>query len=207
MSQEAISTAPLAPTARPSWSQTWWLALTRPTVATYAGFASDPRAARNTAYGWVSRMGLVAGLVLGATEFFTPGGEPIAMFGAMCLGPVLAALFALLGFAIQAGLSQFIARAMGGTGSYDQLAYATAAYFAPALLIATVAGMTPFPLLLTIPLWLYQLILNTVAVKAAHRLSWRRAAIPSVIFGTFNAILFACLLVILLAGALSQPGL
>jgi hypothetical protein len=122
----------------------------------------------------------------------------------LCLGPVFAALASLLVFAVGTTLIQLLARALGGTGTYDQLTYATAAYGAPLILLGTPLSAMPYGGLFNIALGLYQLALLMVAVRAIHRLSWGKAAIPSAIALVFWAGLFALGVIVLTAVELQR---
>ena len=197
MSQQISSTPAAVPAASHAWLELWWKAFTHPSVATFASIANDARSSRNAAYGWVVRAALVAGFILGLTQ-------SRASFGGICLGVILAALFSLLLFT--AGASHWIARALGGSGTYDTLAFATAAYFAPSLLIGTALNMIPYAGLFVILLWIYQLVLNVVAVKAVHHLSWVQAVVPSVVLAVLNIMAIACVLVAMIALDVQQAG-
>jgi hypothetical protein len=188
-----INSAPgKAPALPLSWIETWWNALVQPSVTTYLGFANDPRASSHRAYKWVVRTAIVAGILLAFGQY---GPD----FGALCLGPIFAALLSLASFALVAGFSHAVAKAVGGTGTYAKLAYATAAYFVPLSLITTAVGAIAAISLLNYPLWLYGFILNIVATKAVHQLSWGRAAIASVILATLSAMAFAVVVIVLVA--------
>jgi hypothetical protein len=118
----------------------------------------------------------------------------------------LAALFSLLLFAFNVGISHWLAKALGGDGTYDALAFATAAYFAPSLLLGAIVSMIPYAGVLSIALWVYYLLLNVVAVKAVHHFSWGRALVPSAVLVALNAIAVACVVIVSLADALAQAG-
>jgi len=190
----------LTPSAQPaeamptfSWLGAWRAALTQPSVATYTDLLLDPRLSLGRAAAWLFTASLLAyllGVVLQATLFpgtlvdvireasetgpqgfqATPG--VLLIFSLACT-PFMAAMFLgtyLLGFA----LLHFIASALGSQGSYAELVYAHAAYLAPLTLLGAILGMIPVVNCLTLPLGLYSIGLQLLALKAATRMTWGR---------------------------------
>ena len=189
------------PTVPQSWSDVWMAAITQPSVETYEGLANDTNSEPQSAYKWVfitTLIGVAFSTIVGAL-FSTAlnigaGGDPAleaalgggSIFAVLCTGPIGGALAVLL-LALWAGVSQLIAGALGGTGSYSKLVYTFAAFAAPLTLVATVLGTFPIIGLLQFPLWLYQLVLSVIAVKAVNQIGWGQAAIASL---TLVAVLF-----------------
>lgn len=107
-----------------SWSETWIKALTQPSEAAYGEIAEDPGSSLRTAYTWVfvsSLIGyifynLVSGLL--GTNYLI--GEDLggSLVLVLLCGAPLGAIFALLGLIINVGITQFIASALGGSGTY-----------------------------------------------------------------------------------------
>jgi hypothetical protein len=64
-----------------------------------------------------------------------------------------------------------IARALGGYGTYKELSYAFGAYLAPLGIIGSVLFMVPYINCLTIPIGIYAVFLNILAIKSVHRFS------------------------------------
>jgi hypothetical protein len=200
MFSEVSSVPGNVPAALPSTSRIWWNALFRPSLKTYQDLANDPRASSQQAYRWVVRSGLVAGLVLALLQ-------SAGNLGGICLGPIFAALLGLVGLVFVAGVSHGVAKVLGGAGTYARLAYATAAYTVPLMLITAVVGVVatasvPAFSALNMALSVYGLVLNTLAVKAVHQLSWGRAALPSVVLAGLWLMLFigVVILVVVVAG-------
>jgi uncharacterized membrane protein len=176
-----------------SWLGAWRAALTRPSVATYTDLLLDPRMSLRRAAAWLFTCSLLAyllGLLLQATVFpgtlaeviseasqtgpleFQATPAVLLLLSLACM-PFMAAMSLatyLLGFA----LLHFTASALGSQGSYTELVYAHAAYLAPLTLLTTLLGMIPLVQCATLPLALYSLGLQLMALKAATRMTWGR---------------------------------
>ena len=159
-----------------SWIDVWIKAATRPVVATFEAIAKDLNRTSTRAYGWVfvaSVIGIVVQVVAVqlAASSLLPG--TLLMCGLLPLVP----FFLVLGLAIGGGITHGLARRLGGSGTYSQLIYAYAAYSAPLVLIGTVLGALPAPLLVSLyfGLIIYGLVLEVVALKAVHQIGWARA--------------------------------
>lgn len=211
MSQEPDPYA-MQPAASRSWSDIWISALTKPSVETYEGIISDPDASPNRGYKWVFLAGLVASVVTflisavitglagaDAAEAYglgaLAGGSLLQLF---CIAP-FAAVMSVIGLIISAGVTQFFASALGGTGTYSKLVYALAAYAAPLSLITAVISPIPGVNCLAIPLGFFGLVLNVIANKAVNQFSWGRAIASSVVFIAALLVLVAVLVIVLLA--------
>lgn len=116
----------------------------------------------------------------------------------LCIAP-LGAVLGVLFLAIIAGISNLIARAVGGTGSFGQLVYVFAAYLAPLTIISSVLGIVPILNCVTIPLGFYGLFLNILAIKAVHELSWGKAILSSVVVIGGILIFVAVFVIVILA--------
>jgi Yip1-like protein len=212
MSADVGSLPPVPAGAPLSWSQAWLLAITRPSVATFESIARDPRATANRAYGWifVSTLLTYAIVLLGQWVLSalrggaSPG--PLAADGLvgstlifLVCGAPLGAVFAVVGLMISAGLSQLIAGALGGAGSYARLAYVIAAYLAPLTLISSVIGFFPLANCLLFPLGIYALVLNVIAVKAVNQFGWGKAVVSSAVVLVGVLIVVAVFVIVILA--------
>jgi len=147
------------PTGVSAWFSTWMEAVTKPNEQTFAVMAQHPDAATpNRAFTWVFLAGTLtalisgilqailqaAGVVIpGMSELFGDAPRSIAasLGIAICLSPVSGAL-AVLFFAILVGIFQWVAKLLGGTGTFSQLAYTTAAITVPFSLVSAV--LAPF---------------------------------------------------------------
>jgi hypothetical protein len=193
------------------WYGVWAAALTKPTVSNYEQLASQPHVSTTRASVWVFLSGTLGSLMGLAISVAFPMLNPFATeataelpglsgLGLMilCLAP-LAGVLSVFGLYISAGISHVIARALGGTGEFRQLAFAIAAYTSPISLVSPIIGVIPVVNCLAIPISLFALYLNILSIKAVHRFSWGRALLSSVLL--ISGILFtvACLLIGILA--------
>jgi hypothetical protein len=205
-----------APEARnDSVFQIWTRALTKPSEFTYADLAASPRAKATTAYLWMFVAALIQFLLstlvqkqmlnnfqlygLNMDQFGNRGGIGAILIGLVCVAPVLAALSTLV-FAIMTAIMQWLAKMFGGTGTYDQLAYALAAIAAPLTILSGILGLfSAIPYagicfgLLGFLVAIYVLVLQLMAIKGVNRIGWGGAIgayfIPVLVLG----FLCACL--------------
>lgn len=211
MPQEPESHA-MQPAAVRSWSDIWISALTKPSVNTFEEIVNDPNASTSRGYRWVFLAGLVASaltslismVIIGFQGADSPDTSGIAALAGgsllqlVCFAPV-AAVLSVIGLMISAGITQFFAGALGGTGSYSRLVYAFAAYAAPLSLVTGVVSPIPLVNCVAIPLGLFGLVLNVIANKAVNQFSWERAIASSVIFIVGILVLVAVLVIVILA--------
>ena len=191
---EQMNTPMLPPPSGVSeWISVWRDALTKPSDQTFARIAQSPNAKLTTALLWVFLGSLVnllfASLVQGVlfrqmmqnSDFGGNGFPRMAggsLLAAVCAGPIIS----VIGFVIFVGIVQLLAKMFGGHGTFEQLAYATAAIVAPFSLINSV-----FTLLAAIPLVglcfglvsligvLYVIVLEVMAVKGVNQFGWGQA--------------------------------
>lgn len=178
------------PSGVSEWFSVWRDALTKPSDQTFARIAQSPNAKLTTALLWVFVGSLVniifASLVQGVvfrqmmqnSDFGGNGFPRMAggsLLAAICAGPIVS----VVGFVIYVGVVQLIAKMFGGRGTFEQLAYATAAIVAPYSLINSV-----FTLLAAIPFVglcfglvsllgvIYVIALEVMAVKGVNQFGW-----------------------------------
>jgi hypothetical protein len=105
---------------------------------------------------------------------------------------LLSALAAMLGLILTVAIQNIMAKLLGGQGTYSQLIYAEATFYAPLLLINSILSLIPYVWLLTYPLALYEFILSIRAIKAVHQFSWGKAIVSSlalvILFGLGSAL-------------------
>jgi len=204
------------PEARPeSVFQIWMRALTKPNELTYADLAASPRAKATTAYLWMFVASLIQfflstlvqrqmmnnfqryGLNLG--QLGNRGGIGAILVGLVCIAPIMAALSTLL-FAIMVAIMQWLARMFGGTGTYDQLAYALAAIAAPLTILGGILGLfSAIPYaglcfgLVGFLVGIYILVLQLMAIKGVNHIGWGGALGAYFIPVLVLAFLCACL--------------
>ncbi len=204
----------LEPAAPPSFFQTWIRAFTRPSEATYAEIARSPRASMTTAFLWVFVTSLIAAFIgilvpsAGQRDMMRQFGLPSQsqtlaskLISLVCGAPVAAVIWTLL-FAAGVGVIYLIARAFGGTATYERLAYVLAAIVAPVMLVNAVLvllGGIPYVVycagVLSLLLFIYAVVLEIMAVRAANGFGWG-AAIASVLIPLALLIGLVCCLVI-----------
>ena len=193
-----------------SWSEVWTSALLRPSLETYERILNDPDASPNRAYLWVFICALIGYLIsfflglalsaLGVTSFADLGA--LVGFSAItliCCLPVAGAL-AVIGLAIGAAVTQFIAGLLGGEGSYSRLVYAYGAYTAPLSLVSGLVSSIPFVnLCLGIPLLIYGIVLNVISVNAVNRFGWGRSIVAALIIPIVIMLIVPCAVIAVLA--------
>ena len=208
MSAEFGSLSPTPANPPMSAIQVWLLAITRPSVAAYESIVRDPGASANRAYVWVFVSGLVSYAIallgqwllggFGGSSLYGTTGAGSPLIFVICGVPV-GAVLSIVGLMITAGLSQAVAGALGGTGSYSKLAFAIAAYTAPLSLISSVLGVIPYVNCLLVPLAIYGIVLNVTAVKAVNQFSWGKAIVASVVILAGVLFAVACVTIVILA--------
>jgi len=211
MSQEFVSPPPMQSAASQPWNEVWISAITRPSVETFEDFIRYPDATANRGYKWIFIAGLVASILgffisLVITSLFGGGSSDAysltSLFGGsifliVCMAP-LTAILGVVGLMISAGITQFFAGALGGTGTYSKLAYAFAAYYAPLSIVTSLLSAVPYLNLLALPLGVYSIVLNVIANKAVNQFSWGKAIASSVvIIGLILALVGVCMIVVL----------
>jgi hypothetical protein len=218
---------PVEPAAPRSIFQIWVDALTKPNRRNYAEIASLPQASAATAFVWVFLATLL--------EFFVSslvgqvGGEaqrqlfqrfglgqnlPVPEFGSrtlqlLCGAPIIAVVVTLW-FAVMIGVVHLIARAFGGTGTYDRMAYVFAAIFVPTALIATVvAVLQAIPVVgfavalcfipLSLALSIYVIVIEVIATMAVYGIGGGSATVAVLALPIVLGVCCACALIIGLA--------
>ena len=205
------------------WFQVWMKAFTKPSEQTFIELTDGPEAVAKTAYIWMFIAGTVSGIVqailrgiytaMGTTpqlpipgfeQFQQPtSGDPnsaiVSIVISICASP-LVGLISVLFFAIGVAITQWIAKLFSGTGTYDKLAYATAAISLPYSIITAVLslfGAIPFvgycTGIISFGLGLYVLYLQIAAVKAVNRFGWGQAAGSVLIPGFVVLLVCGCL--------------
>ncbi|MCC7446354.1 MAG: YIP1 family protein [Anaerolineae bacterium] len=202
-----------------TWSETWTKALTKPSEETFVEIANDPNASSGRALTWVFIASIISAVIgVGLQALFGPivspqsfGGTDFEAIGMgsltgasllslVCVAPIAAVVGVAL-FALVVGVTNVVAKALGGTGNYDKLIYATAAYAAPLSLVSSVVSGIPIVRYIGFVIGIYGLVLNVIAVKAVHQFSWGKAVMSSLVIWVLLAILF-CLCVFALLSIL-----
>ena len=212
MSQEFVSPPPMQSAASQPWNEVWISAITRPSVETFEDFIRYPDATANRGYKWIFIAGLVASILaflisFAITSLFGGGISDsyslTSLFGSsifliICMAP-LSAILGVVGLMISAGITQFFASALGGTGTYSKLAYAFAAYYAPLSIVTSLLSGIPLINCLALPLGLYGIVLNVIANKAVNQFSWGKAIASSVVILAGILLLVGVCVIVVLA--------
>lgn len=182
---------PGVPVASLGWAQAWKTALTEPNEAAYQRLVEDPRASLGRAVVWTFVATCITSLLLLGIQFLFGGmfgtADELSLLvpqedwpalsavglGAMaCLVP-FAGVFSAMGLVLYAAILQFIAGAFGGQGTVSRLAYALAAYSAPLAILTAFLALVPLVgSCVSLPLGIYGVVLNILAVKAVNRFGW-----------------------------------
>ena len=175
--------------------RSWLAVLSRPSVAAFdrerSGAAMEKVLAGVALGGFVGGIGYVLGQfvtfslltnVIPGFGFFAPDEamlewEAIPQLLVSALGLVLAPLGALVGFFIWAGILFLVAKALGGPGDFVVHSYLLSLIAAP---LGAIGGLLNMVFCLGIvaglPLFVYQLVLTTLALQSAHGFTTGRAA-------------------------------
>ncbi|MEP7289019.1 MAG: YIP1 family protein [Chloroflexota bacterium] len=193
---------------RLSWSDAWAKALTQPSVESFEEIANSTPESNNTAYLWIFVVSIISSIIraalstafassLGSTQQYAYSPGTTIITGLIC-SPVIGAISVLF-FAIYIGITQAIAGALDGTGSYRKLLYTAAAYAAPLSLVTAVLGSIPLVNCLTLPLGLYSIYLNVLSVKAVNQFGWGKAILSSFVIWIVVVVLIAVVIIVILA--------
>lgn len=180
-----------------SWFRIWVKALVKPSATTFQSLIRDPRAGRRRAYTWIilsAFLGYIIWLIEGTTSRVI-GGSFVDHLLYTLYAPAFA-LLAVIVITIFVGVAQFIARRMGGSGSFSELIYLTAAYFAPLLLITCALSIGGFIFHLAFFFLLPALVIfSVIGIKAVNQFGWVQA-IASVFGGMMTFTFAICALTI-----------
>lgn len=206
------------------WIQVWMKAVSKPNEQTFIDMTESPDATSKTAFIWVFIAGTVSGIfqailqgiytatgttpqipIPGLEQYMPSGSGDAASIGvalviSLCLSPV-AGLVSVLFFAIGTAIVQWIAKMFGGVGTFEKLAYATAAITVPFTLVSSVLALFSTISfvgacfgIISLGLSLYVIVLQVMAVKGVNRFGWG-AAIGSVFIPGLVVLFFVCCLV------------
>lgn len=193
----------------------WTTVLTAQDEKSYADILEDPEMGLDRAFSWVGVAGLISALAIPVQFLLDPQlGDVLKMPNIGTLSPtgllvlvsvaalVLSPLGGMLGLAITGAIQHFLSLFFGGGGNYTRTVYAIAAFLAPMTMITAAVSIIPIVgRCLSVPLGIYNIILNVRALKAAHSLT-NGAAIGVVLAPLFLAIIVGCLIFAMVATSL-----
>ncbi len=211
------SNAPLTgPTGPRPFFQTWVDALTKPNEQTYRDIATAPNASATQAFIWVFIAALAQSFVsflisnvgeqqilrqLGLSQELPRTGLA-SRIGTLVCGAPIAAVIAVVFFALFVGAVYLISRAFNGRATFDQLAYILAAITVPITLISAVLsllGAIPYIGLcfglISFLLGIYALVLQIIAVKAVAAIDWMGAVVSVLVLPIVLCLCVACALI------------
>ncbi len=169
-----------------SWFDTWTKALTKPTEASYQELITDPAAGPGRAYAFIAVTAAISFLIAYLLHMLfglSIAGENFLFSSALGLvcGLPFAIGLTMLALTVSAGLLQWVAGMLGGTGNFSKLVYAFACFFAPMSVATSILSAAPIINLLVYPLMIYNLFLEVVAIKAVNGFSWGKSIITMVV--------------------------
>ncbi len=197
-----------------TWQEVWSTAVMNPSVESFELILSDPAARPQRAYTWVFLTVTFSAIVnmifmlsnidsLIPASSLMPSGYsfgPVIVPTMICMA-VFAGPFAILALIIGAGILQFIARLLGGVGTFREFVYVYGAILAPIALVSTAFNILPLSLsgitqLLGFALSIYQFVLVGKALKAVNQYSTGAAIktllAPIAIIIVLSIFLFSC---------------
>ena len=154
MNEEMNAPVSPEPEGVSGWFTTWMQAITKPNEQTFAEIGSSRNAKTSTAFLWVFIGSLVnsfilylaqGALITSMLSDFSDGsmfgsGAGFSLISAICGAPI-AAVISVIVFAIFTGVTQWVAKMFGGTGTFEKLAYTFAAITVPFSLISAILGL------------------------------------------------------------------
>ena len=184
-----------------SWIQTWIAAVRNPREQTYTMIADAPGASAGKAYLWVALVAAISTIL----NILFQAGSGSNPSGWLCCFIPAAPVGAILGLMIQAGIVRFTIKSFRAPVSFQKIAYVFGAIATPVSLAAGILALfylgdntRVIAFLMGIPLGLYALFLQILAVKAMARLSWGKAVAAALSPAILGIILIGMLVVVLL---------
>ena len=220
------SNEPVVPGGGPEMSlvDTWIAAFTKPNEGTFARIVAQPSASVSKAFLWVFVASLITSFASAIAQLFSfgrqfvflrqylppeianqlpAGGAPSIGVGTVICGAPVAAVFAVIGFAIGTALVQWVAKLFGGTGSFEKLAYAFSMITVPysvVVAVLTLVGIIPLIGILTglisFALIFYLIVLEVLAVKAVDGLDTGKSVGAVLLPGIAIFLVICCCIVL-----------
>lgn len=179
-----------------TWREAWKQVCIRPVVSTFENLVHGPAVTTSRAFKWVLVTGLIGALLQAVFAAAFGSALPAATLIVLVLVP----LGAVISLWFSAHISDWMARKLGGTGTYTELAYGWAASIAPLALMTSVLGSIPnaYALALNAGVGMYGVALRITAIKAVYQFSWGRA-ITSIILIPVIVVVVAVAVIVILA--------
>ncbi|MDH5507648.1 MAG: YIP1 family protein [Anaerolineae bacterium] len=187
------------------WPKIWLKAITSPSEATFEEIAESPSATMGNAFVWVVLTAIIATVFSVMSSLLNEYVYGVTQGGGMGIGLVacITPIASIIGILVFTGLSNGVAKMMGGTGTFDKLLFTTAAYSLPIALLTGAASLIPVvDIIGACLLGIYSLVLMVIAVKAVHQFEWGQA----VAAGIAPTILLICIAAICVMGSVALLG-
>jgi hypothetical protein len=171
------------------WYRIWLMAITQPGSQTFAKLLTQTNVNRRRAYDWVfiGNLGFafsilqIVGFLVEPIPRETGVSAQVPYLPNFCGQAFGLAIILLFGFIIIAALIHAVSSALGGKGTYEQLAYAFAAYLAPLGIITGLLSVVPLISYAMVLVAVYGFILSVAATRAVHQLSWGKAIVSNIL--------------------------
>lgn len=196
--------------------QVWLYAITRPNLENYRNLHRDPDASKNRGYIFivVGQAISVMFLIINAVVFGGYGGlapDRITLQTLFC-GAIGGFVLAIVLFAIVVAITNWVAQLLGGNGNYDGLVYLSAAWYTPYIIIHSLFSLVSslmtqvigdlgncLTLPVTLGIFAYIAILQIIAVRTVHDLSWERSILSILPVLALAVGLFVVIFILLIA--------
>lgn len=184
----------------------WRAVLYPPSVASFD--MQKPAANWNTIYISLALLGVVQGVFTFITGFeYHRAGTPLPGIGTI-IGGIIGVFIA---FFIGAGLIYFLARLLGGTGTFLEHAWLLSLIYVPIQAVSAVINVIPIlGGIIGAVLAIYSIVLYVFATASAHRISLGRATaavlIPGIVLFVIVLVLLAVAAAFFIGLGMSLPG-
>ena len=170
-----------------SWEQVWILAVLHPSPATFEKLIKDPAATPRRAYKWMFFTTMIIIAIALPLQYFLGGNANLKNLAAQSNYPAstwivvwivlipVCGLLSILGLMIEAARLQWIAGWLGGSGYYEDLVYALAAFEVPLGVASALISVIPVIGGLSQLLSFYSFLLALIAIKTVNQFSWGKA--------------------------------
>ena len=213
--------------------QTWIKVLTKPGEDAFAEERGTPNATLVTALIWmviaaviVAVFGaigaVISGFIGGGSSLLSSGlldgadlpPEIVEQLAVMSAGggAAIGASFCMIvlvpiGFLISSAIYFGVAKAVGGTGSFEEHTYMLATFTAPIAIVNAVIGVIPvLGACVSLFIWIYQIVLTYFSMKVTHDLTTGKALIVALTPVIILIVCFICLFLFIFLGAFSAAA-
>lgn len=200
-----MDTDRLEPIRGRKWYEIWWDVWGNPGKAPFQAMLNEPDRGSTRGFIWLGVTTIIVTLINAIGTFLVakdlknifPQGFNYSIFFFVC-GLILAPLSPIIGMSIVAFFYHFIVKIFGGNGRWDDLVFCFCAVTAPYTLLAGVLALFTLlfqniawvifvPLVVSVVIGIYMLVLFVNAISAAENIgTWQAMATlfsPLVIFG------------------------